>query len=80
MDADYGHNEDGDDKWSHGFGHSLFVCSTVMSVPDPARVVVDAGLKSMAFDSGMPVVADDCARCRVLIQLPSKHQHVGQAR
>jgi len=52
----------------------------VMSVPDPARVVVDAGLKSMAFDSGMPVVADDCARCRVLIQLPSKHQHVGQAR
>ena len=62
MRIDYGHNEDGDDKWSHGFGHSLFVYSTVMSVPDPARVVVDAGLKSMAFDSGMPVVAGDCAR------------------
>ena len=30
-----------------------------MSLPDPARVVVDAGLKSMAFDSGMPVVVDD---------------------
>ena len=59
MDADYGQNEDGDDEWSHGFGHSLFVYSTVMSLPDPARVVVDAGLKSMAFDSGMPVVVDD---------------------
>ncbi|MGO4331632.1 DSD1 family PLP-dependent enzyme [Cupriavidus sp. 2TAF22] len=45
------------------FEHSLFIASSVMSVtaaaaPAPAtpRVVVDAGLKSMAVDSGLPLI------------------------
>lgn len=35
--------------------HSLFVCSTVMSVPAPGRIVTDVGLKGIAVDSGLPV-------------------------
>lgn len=53
MDGDYGRNE-----WDREtrFEHSLFIAATVMSVAAPARVVVDAGLKSMAVDSGLPLV------------------------
>ena len=53
MDGDYGRNE-----WdaASGFGHSLFIASTVMSVAPATRVVLDAGLKSMAVDSGLPLV------------------------
>ncbi|WP_194714584.1 DSD1 family PLP-dependent enzyme [Noviherbaspirillum soli] len=53
MDGDYGRNE-----WdpATGFGHSLFIASTVMSVAPATRVVLDAGLKSMAVDSGLPLV------------------------
>jgi 3-hydroxy-D-aspartate aldolase len=53
MDADYGRNE-----WVGfpRFEQSLFVLATVMSAPTPERVVVDAGLKAFAFDSGMPLV------------------------
>ncbi|WP_059411823.1 DSD1 family PLP-dependent enzyme [Cupriavidus basilensis] len=60
MDGDYGRNEYGG---ALRFEHSLFIASTVMSVaaataPAPAtpRVVLDAGLKSMAVDSGLPLV------------------------
>jgi len=53
MDADYGRNQvDG----ALRFHHSLFVASTVMSVGSGERVVLDAGLKSLAVDSGMPLV------------------------
>ena len=53
MDGDYGRNE-----WdpATGFGHSLFIASTVMSVAPETRVVLDAGLKSVAVDSGLPLV------------------------
>lgn len=53
MDGDYGRNE-----WdpATGFGHSLFIASTVMSVAPATRVVLDAGLKSMAVDSGLPLI------------------------
>ena len=53
MDGDYGRNE-----WDDAlpFEHSLFIATTVMSVAAPTRVVVDAGLKSMAVDSGLPLV------------------------
>lgn len=53
MDGDYGRNE-----WDDAlhFEHSLFVAATVMSVAASTRVVVDAGLKSMAVDSGLPLV------------------------
>ncbi|WP_420996866.1 DSD1 family PLP-dependent enzyme [Cupriavidus sp. 30B13] len=60
MDGDYGRNEY---CGPLRFEHSLFIASTVMSVaaataPAPAtpRVVLDAGLKSMAVDSGLPLV------------------------
>ena len=57
MDADYAKNE-----WTESgipqFEHSLFVWTSVMSVPAPTRPVVDAGLKASSIDSGMPRVAD----------------------
>lgn len=52
MDADYNRNEY-DAAWPR-FGQSLFVWTTVMSRPNAARAVVDAGLKASSVDSGMP--------------------------
>jgi len=54
MDADYARNE-----WAPPlprFEHALFVLATVMSRPDAALAVVDAGLKASSIDSGMPTV------------------------
>ena len=54
MDADYARNE-----WAPPlprFEHSLFVLATVMSRPQAALAVVDAGLKASSVDSGMPTV------------------------
>jgi D-serine deaminase-like pyridoxal phosphate-dependent protein len=38
------------------FENSLFIHTTVMSRPDGQHAVVDAGLKSMSVDSGLPTV------------------------
>jgi D-serine deaminase-like pyridoxal phosphate-dependent protein len=54
MDVDYSRNAF-DAAWPP-FEQSLFVWTTVMSTPTDTRAVVDAGLKSLAFDSGMPGV------------------------
>ena len=54
MDADYNRNEV-DAAWPH-FEQSLFVWTTVMSRPNAARAMVDAGLKASSVDSGMPQV------------------------
>ncbi len=54
MDADYGRNALAPDE--HAFENSLYVLSTVMSVPARERAVVDAGLKALSVDSGLPVV------------------------
>ena len=54
MDADYARNALAPDE--HHFEHSLYVLSTVMSAPEPSRAVVDAGLKALAVDSGLPIV------------------------
>lgn len=53
MDADYGRND-----WSGSprFEQSLFVLTTVMSRPASDRAIVDAGLKALSVDSGMPAV------------------------
>lgn len=59
MDADYARNENADGEFIADFDQSLFVYTTVMSIPNSEFVVVDAGLKCFAFDSGMPVVTDD---------------------
>ena len=54
MDADYGRNLDEDGNFVSEFRNALFIYSTVMSVPTRERAICDAGLKAIAFDSGMP--------------------------
>lgn len=51
MDGDYGRND-----WQGAlrFEQSLFLASAVMSRTQAGRVVLDAGLKSVAVDSGLP--------------------------
>ena len=55
MDADYARNKRADGSAFGDYEQALFVYATVMSVPAPERAVVDAGLKALAVDSGMPV-------------------------
>lgn len=54
MDRDYADNILGDRDVA--FRHALFILTTVMSRPTDDRAVLDAGLKSMSVDSGMPSV------------------------
>jgi len=58
MDADYSRNLDEADQPVKVFEQSLYVWATVMSHSVPERAVVDAGLKALSVDSGMPLVAD----------------------
>jgi 3-hydroxy-D-aspartate aldolase len=58
MDADYSRNLRPDGKPGGDFEHSLFVLATIMSHPAKERAVLDAGLKALSVDSGMPIVAD----------------------
>ncbi len=51
MDADYARNGDGP-----AFGQALFVLATIMSTAQPGVAVLDAGLKALAVDSGLPLV------------------------
>jgi 3-hydroxy-D-aspartate aldolase len=55
MDADYARNKRADGGVFDTFEHALFVYASVMSAPVPERAVVDAGLKALAIDSGMPL-------------------------
>ena len=54
MDADYAHNEA--TPGQPGFEHALFIATQVMSVQG-THAVCDAGHKSHAIDSGLPLVA-----------------------
>jgi D-serine deaminase-like pyridoxal phosphate-dependent protein len=56
MDADYARNLDDADQSVAIFEQSLFVLATVMSASRPGVAVVDAGLKALAVDSGLPPV------------------------
>ena len=58
MDADYARNLGEDGRPVAEFEHSLFVYATVMSRPARERAVLDAGLKALSVDSGLPRVAD----------------------
>ncbi len=58
MDADYGRNLDRVGQPVGLFRQSLYVLATVMSAARPGLAVVDAGLKALATDSGMPLIAD----------------------
>jgi D-serine deaminase-like pyridoxal phosphate-dependent protein len=52
MDVEYGLVE----GFPREFEHALFVLATVMSRPAPDRAVLDAGLKALSVDKGMPRV------------------------
>jgi 3-hydroxy-D-aspartate aldolase len=56
MDVDYGRNQDRAGQPVADFDNALFVLTTVMSYPTAKRAVVDAGLKALSVDSGMPRV------------------------
>ncbi|HXX36525.1 MAG TPA: DSD1 family PLP-dependent enzyme [bacterium] len=56
MDVDYGRNLGADGKPVHEFEHALLVYTTVMSRPTRDRAVVDAGLKAVSIDSGLPLI------------------------
>jgi D-threonine aldolase len=73
MDRDYADNE------SHGklrFEHALFVASRVMSTAVAGQVVVDAGLKSLAVDSGLPTIRHPADQLRYA-QANDEHGIVG---
>ncbi|WP_454731297.1 MULTISPECIES: DSD1 family PLP-dependent enzyme [Cupriavidus] len=76
MDGDYGSNEYGG---ALRFEHSLFVASTVMSVAAAhgaaPRVVVDAGLKSLAVDSGLPLAWGAQGRSATLDYVAANDEH-----
>ncbi|TCL08865.1 D-3-hydroxyaspartate aldolase [Shimia isoporae] len=59
MDADYGRllNEDGERLDEGSWENALFVLSSVMSTARRGQAVVDAGLKAMSMESGLPLVA-----------------------
>lgn len=56
MDADYARNLDESGKPVSIFRQSLFVLSTVMSVPRTGVAVLDAGHKAVTIESGLPYV------------------------
>jgi D-serine deaminase-like pyridoxal phosphate-dependent protein len=56
MDTDYAKIGDKDGGRYTDFRHSLFVLSTVISVPTADRAIVDAGLKSYSGEKGPPWV------------------------
>ena len=58
MDADYNRNLGEDGRPAQNFEQSLYIWATVMSHAAAERAVVDAGLKALSVDSGMPLVAD----------------------
>jgi len=55
MDADYRANRTADGTDYSEFRQSLFIYTQVMSAPGRRYVIVDAGLKAVAVDEGMPV-------------------------
>jgi 3-hydroxy-D-aspartate aldolase len=55
MDADYRANRTADGGDYGEFRQSLYIYTQVMSAPGRHYVVVDAGLKAVAVDEGMPV-------------------------
>ena len=57
MDADYARNLDEQGRQQPEYGHALFVLSQVMSAPGRGSVILDAGLKALSFDSGVPLVS-----------------------
>ena len=57
LDLDYAKVKGPDGAPVGDWQHSLFVLATVMSRPEPARAICDAGLKAVSIDSGPPALA-----------------------
>lgn len=72
MDGDYGRNDPGSVL---RFEHALFVACAVMSTGDGRRCTVDAGLKSLAVDSGLPTVWADGAASTALDYVAANDEH-----
>jgi len=72
MDGDYGRNDPGS---ALRFEHALFVACAVMSTGDGRRCTVDAGLKSLAVDSGLPTVWQDGAHSAALAYAAANDEH-----
>lgn len=64
MDADYAANRAGEGANERAFAHSLFIKASVISAREDGRAVVDAGLKSMSAESGMPWVVGGAAKAQ----------------
>jgi 3-hydroxy-D-aspartate aldolase len=62
MDCDYARNLGEDGNPLGMFEHSLFVLTTIMSVPCPERLVVDAGTKVPPMRQGPTCVASVCPK------------------
>lgn len=58
MDVEYAKIGGRDGDRYTDFEHSLFVLTTVMSVPTAERAILDAGLKSYSGEKGMPWLHD----------------------
>ena len=56
MDADYARNQPAEGSNLPRFEHALLIATTVMSVAVQQQCVIDAGHKTAAIDSGLPVV------------------------
>ncbi|MEJ1961734.1 MAG: DSD1 family PLP-dependent enzyme [Gammaproteobacteria bacterium] len=58
MDGDYSRNRTANGAAFADFEQGLFVLATVISRPKPGVAVIDAGLKAIGVDAGLPTVAD----------------------
>ncbi|HTJ92254.1 MAG TPA: DSD1 family PLP-dependent enzyme [Pararobbsia sp.] len=72
MDADYASNTY---EGALRFEHSLLIATTVMSVAVDGQVVVDAGLKSMSVDSGLPWLWEQGQRSDTLTYAGASDEH-----
>ena len=74
MDGDYNRNDYGDGD-ALRFEQSLFIASTVMSVGSGERIVLDAGLKSITVDSGLPGIWQGSALSPTLVYAAANDEH-----
>ncbi|XAH25360.1 DSD1 family PLP-dependent enzyme [Xylophilus sp. GW821-FHT01B05] len=72
MDRDYGDNEY---AGALRFEHALFLATTVMSATTRTHVVTDAGLKSLAVDSGLPAIWQQGAASSTLRYVQANDEH-----
>jgi len=55
------------------FEQAVYVLATVTSCPEPGRAVIDAGLKAVSTDAGLPGLVDEDLS---IFRLNEEHGHV----